>query len=85
MGECQLVLIEWEDSAQPIAQWQRLEDMELGGIVRCVSVGWLVVDDEEKKVLAPNMGGGEHNLQACGVIQIPARSITRICRVEEAD
>jgi len=26
------------------------------GVVKCASVGWLVADDDKKKVLAPNMG-----------------------------
>lgn len=53
MSDCPLVMIEWEDSAQPIAQWQFLSDLELPGVVRCVSVGWLVRDDHVKALAPP--------------------------------
>lgn len=85
--DCPLVLIEWEDSARPIPEWRYLSDFKNSGPVKCASVGWLLYDGDDKKVLAPNMGEieDEHNIQACGVIQIPSRSVTRIHRVEEVD
>lgn len=74
-----LVLVEWEDSAQPIAAWQYLDDLGPFNIVRCQSVGFLVHDGDDVKVLAPNIGniGGEH-AQASGLMRIPARCVTRI-------
>jgi hypothetical protein len=51
------VLIEWEDSAQPVPRWAWLEDAkDWNSIVRCQSVGWLIHGDEKVKVLAPNRG-----------------------------
>ena len=84
---CSLVLIEWEDSARPIPEWRHLSDFGHSGAIKCASVGWLLHDGEDKKVLAPNMGDveDERNIQACGVIQIPTRCVTRIRRLEETD
>ena len=78
---CPLVLVEWEDSAQPAPAWRHLDANEKHEIVRCVSVGWLIADGPVK-ALAPNMGDihSETNVQASGVIRIPARCVTRLVR-----
>lgn len=86
----QLVLIEWVDSRQITSQWQRLNELGDGGdggdgcggwprAVRCLSVGWLMVDTDEVKVLAPNLGDIEDptDLQAMGLIPIPSRCVIR--------
>ena len=52
----ELVLIEWMDSRRPDAGWQHLADAQGWSAVRCASVGFLVADDADIKVLAPNMG-----------------------------
>lgn len=78
-------MIEWEDSAQPIPSWRLLADFEPQGILRCVSVGWLIQDDDCVKAVAPNMGGinVEGSLQVSGVIQIPASCVLRVTRLAE--
>ena len=75
-----LVLMEWEDSAQPIPGWAFLEDFDDFGIVRCRSVGWLIHDGEAVKALAQNMGNlsAEDSAQISGVIRIPARCVVSI-------
>lgn len=77
--ERRLVLIEWEDSHSSGA-WQ-----EVGGEIEdralvCRSVGWLVLDGENAKVVAPHINDQEPGvaLQACGVMTIPARSVLSI-------
>jgi hypothetical protein len=82
---CPLVLIEWEDSRQPTGAWSRLSGFKPADICRCASVGWLIYDGRDRKVLAPNMGdiGDEHNAQMSGTINIPASCITRIKAVRE--
>jgi hypothetical protein len=81
-----LVLIEWEDSSQPISQWQFADDLDVSA-VRIASVGWLAKDDKDVKGLAPNVGGlhGKGSPQCSGVIAIPARCIIRITKLEEGD
>jgi hypothetical protein len=76
-----LVIIEWVDSAQPIPGWQWLDAMEPRSPHRCVSVGFLIQDDETSKVLAPNLGasdGGRAWDQGSGLITIPAAAVTKI-------
>jgi len=80
-----LVLIEWEDSAQPLPAWQLLEDAVDLEIVKCRSVGWVVREDSAVLLLAPNLGDAESGSpQGCGFLRIPARAITRRVRLEEA-
>ena len=80
-----LVLVEWEDSAQPIPRWIHLSEFKPGGAVSCVSVGWLIQSDEKVKVLAPNMGEIEdaEQIQASGIIRIPTSAVTRIVHLRE--
>ncbi len=80
----QLVLIEWVDSGQPVPGWQWLSEIDPRRAHKCVSVGFLVQDDEQTKVLAPNLGassGGEDWDQASGLFTIPTVSITKIERL----
>ncbi len=80
-----LVLVEWEDSAQPVPGWAYLSDHTFTTIVKCASVGWLIHDGKDVKALAPNIGDmdDEDSAQASGVIRIPTRSIIRIARLAE--
>lgn len=82
---CPLVIIEWEDSAQPIPSWRYLADFEASGTIRCVSVGWMIHDDAKMKVLAPNMGAidDENSVQISGMIQIPTRCVLNTTRLSE--
>ena len=73
------LLVEWIDSAQPIAAWMFLENMPRMEVIECVSVGWLVAETDEVLMLAPNLGdiqsGG--SAQASGFIRIPKLAVTR--------
>ena len=84
-NKCPLVLIEWEDSAQPMPAWQRLADLDLPGHIICASVGWLIKDGKKTKVLAPNMGAINcpSNIQASGFMQIPTRCVIDIKPLSE--
>ena len=83
-GAPALVFVLWEDSAQPTPSWQYLEDLTPGTAVLCQSVGWLVHDDDELKILTPNKGAiKEEPTQICGTIRIPARAIVKIHKLDE--
>lgn len=84
---CPLVLVEWEDSRQPAAEWLRISDLGAWSIVQCMSVGWLLHKDKEVVVIAPNMGdiNDEDALQASGVMQIAARAVTKITGIIEGE
>jgi hypothetical protein len=79
-----LVLIEWEDSSQPVSSWQFKDDVKAAA-VHIASVGWLVVDKKSVKALAPNVGGldGKVSAQVSGVISIPTRCIIKIVDIHE--
>ena len=74
-----LVLIEWEDSAQPVGEWLHLSDFKPPMPISCMSVGWLIKDGPDAVALAPNIGDADDsdNIQASGLIRIPTRAITR--------
>jgi hypothetical protein len=84
-SDCPLVMIEWEDSAQPVSAWSHLRNFEPGGVVRVASVGWLIHDGDDLKALAPNLGGldGACSAQVSGVIRIPTRCVVRVVRLRE--
>ena len=83
--QCPLVMIEWEDSAQPISSWSHLSDLPPQTVIRCSSVGWLIQDTNKIKVLAPNMGAidDEANMQVSGVMRIPARCVIKLTKIRE--
>lgn len=83
----ELVLIEWVDSGQPIPGWQWLSELEPRRAHKCVSVGFLVQDDAQTKVLAPNLGasnGDDDWDQASGLFTIPTSAITKLERLTSA-
>ena len=84
--DCPLVLIRWEDSRQPTSSWIRLSDMDIDQKpVQCVSVGWLIRDTPEVKVICQSMGDidCDDDMQASGVMVIPARCVLSVERLEE--
>jgi hypothetical protein len=81
-----LVLIEWEDSHTE-GGWQRLDaDLEDRAVV-CRSVGWLVLDGEAVKIVAPHLNHPETGvpLQGSGVMHIPARAVLRMTDIAQHD
>jgi hypothetical protein len=51
-----LVLVEWEDSAQPRSAWEWIDDYELDAAILCISVGYVVAETARAIALAPNLG-----------------------------
>lgn len=77
-----LVLVEWEDSAQPSPAWQFLSDMGRPEAIHCLTAGWLLTDGPVKAI-AQNMGDtGKESAQVSGVIRIPARCIIKIKKLK---
>ncbi len=74
-----LVLIEWEDSAQPVSAWQWVDAYEIPETVRCISVGYLIGQNRKALAVAPNLGDltGE-SIQASGIIRVPRTSVRRL-------
>ncbi len=84
-SDCPLVLIRWEDSRQPLSGWQHLSDLKLPNVCECATVGWLLKDEPDRKVVAQSMGGitSEHDIQAMGIVVIPTRCVLSIEHLEE--
>lgn len=74
-----MVLIEWEDSHGD-GVWHLLDKPIEDRALVCRSVGWLLLDGERAKVVAPHVNEAEDGvpLQGCGVMTIPARAVVRI-------
>lgn len=84
-NEHDLVLVEWQDSAQPLSHWLLLSDAPKPEIILCVSVGWVISETKDVLMLAPNIGdiqsGG--SAQASGFIRIPTAAVTRRAKLRE--
>ena len=76
-----LVLIEWLDSHSGRG-WQDVERLEQAAEpLYCRSVGWLLSDKKDCKVIVPHIAGeknGDIMLQGCGDLAIPTVAIAKI-------
>jgi hypothetical protein len=76
-----LVLIEWLD-AHSGRGWQTEEQLSATAEpLYCRSVGWLVKETEDCKVVVPHISGerdGEQFLTGCGDLTIPTKAIVRL-------
>lgn len=80
-----LVLIEWEESRRPAAEWVFIDET-VPNMIICKSVGWLIRDGSDCKVVMPHLGlATEHKAayQGTGDIVIPTKSIRHIAILEE--
>lgn len=79
-GDCRLVIIRWQDSRQPCGQWRYLSALPEQKAVEVASVGWLIKDTDEVKVICQNVGdlGSPENAQASGIMTIPTRCVLSI-------
>jgi hypothetical protein len=77
---CRLVIIRWQDSRQPCGQWRYLSSLPDQKPVEVASVGWLVKDTADVKVICQNVGDLENpeNAQASGIMTIPTRCVLSI-------
>ncbi|MEQ1648433.1 MAG: hypothetical protein ABL898_07600 [Hyphomicrobiaceae bacterium] len=81
---CRLVMVTWEDSRQPTSKWTFLSDLPDHTAVKCTTVGWLLKDNDDVKVLAQSMGDIDADeMQTSGVMTIPARCVIAIKNLEE--
>lgn len=84
-GKCKLVLITWEDSRQSDGSWQWLSSFATREPVMVHSVGWLIQDGADAKVLAQSLAPDGDDVQAAGLKTIPTRCVTKIDRLAEVD
>lgn len=84
-NEHKLVVVEWLDSVQPVSAWRHLSDTPELEVVTCLSVGWVVGENEHAVMLAPNIadyrsGGGA---QGCGFMRIAACAVRKITELPD--
>ena len=75
-----LVLIEWVDSYGCSSVWRKLDEIVASPLV-CRSVGWIVQENPECKVIVPHMTQEIHEhviRQGCGDMTIPSCAIIKI-------
>ena len=77
MSVKRLVLIEWVDSFGCSADWQELDENFQPKPIVCKSVGWLLFDGSECKVIVPHVADAIKQ-QGCGDMTIPTNCILRI-------
>ena len=79
------VAIEWIQPREPDGSWIDYPDFEPGRTQTRLSVGRPIHDDDCVKALAGSaMLVGDEDLRISGIIEIPARCVVRIVRLEEA-
>jgi hypothetical protein len=87
MGECPLVIIRWQDSRQPCGHWRHLSALPETSPVEVATVGWLLKNTAEVKVVCQNIGDLDHpdKAQASGIMTIPTRCVLSIEPLTEGD
>jgi hypothetical protein len=76
----QLVYIEWVDSYGCASEWTPI-DPYTPELLHCQSVGWLLHDGQDCKVIIPHLSQASHSnasQQGCGDMTIPTAAITKI-------
>jgi hypothetical protein len=86
-NDCPLVIIRWQDSAQPLPSWQYLSALPRTRPIECATVGWLLKDDDEIKVICQSVGNldNPNSAQASGIMTIPARCVLSIEKLTEEE
>lgn len=77
------VYIEWEDSHGVSSDWQYLSQCK-PSVVVCKSVGWLIHDGKECKVVVPHLTDSAHvKRQGCGDMTIPTAAVLKMVNLRE--
>ena len=80
---CDLVVVTWLDSRQSSGGWKWLSELEERDPIECQSVGWLIQDGDDAKVLAQSMAPDGDDMQYAGDKIIPSRAVLKIERLTE--
>jgi hypothetical protein len=75
-----LVFVEWEDSFVGTSGWRETDGAQ-PNVAVVYSVGWLVHNGKDCKLIVPHLSEPDHanaKQQGCGDITIPASAIRRI-------
>ena len=80
LAEYPLVLVEWIDASRIYDGWLDLKDVPNPTPHKCVSVGFLVSDTAEGKILIPTIADIEHpeNRHTYGGMLIPGAAVLSV-------
>lgn len=72
-----LVLIEWVDSSRISNEWVNLTDVPQAYLHKCVTVGFIVSENKNGKILVPTISDIEHpaDSHTYGGMMIPQKAI----------
>lgn len=79
-----LVYVEWEDSLVGTSGWCETDGAQPSPVL-VQSVGWLVHDGKDCKLIVPHLSDAEHSnakQQGCGDITIPASCIKKLVQLQ---
>lgn len=80
--DCQLVLIEWVDSFGSSSSWAPTAGTKEPEPVICRSVGWLLVDGKNYKIVVPHIHPADDSMgteeSGCGDMAIPTAAVKKI-------
>lgn len=78
------MLVEWIDASRISDGWIDCKNIPKPILHRCVTVGFLVADDDEAKLLLPTIADIEHpdNRHAYGGMLIPGAAIVSMRRLK---
>ena len=74
-----LVMVEWVDASRLSNGWMNLDAVPDPYLHRCVTVGFLIAENEQGKILVPTVTNLEYddNKQTYGGMMIPASAVIR--------
>lgn len=81
MNKNQIVYIEWVDSFGCSPNWEEIKEEYNPEPLVCKSVGWLLYDGVDCKIIVPHITTEKHDhaiQQGCGDMTIPASAILKI-------
>ena len=75
-----LVRIRWLDSTSPPAAWTSIADWKGIASLECISVGYIIAEDDKSKTIAPHLAypDDDDQCQGNGIIVIPCGAILSI-------
>jgi len=84
LAEYPLVLIEWIDASRIFDGWLDLKEIPTPEPHKCVSVGFLISENKEGKILIPTLADIEHpeNRHTYGGMLIPSAAIVSVRRFD---
>ena len=75
-----LVRIRWVDSSSPRMGWTLVSEWEGVGSLECISVGYVINEDDQQKTIAPHLAYPDEpdRCQGNGIIVIPRKAILAV-------